>query len=131
MDTSVLICGLISPLGHSGTLVSAVFEDRLKLAYTRDILAEYADVMARDHFKIEARECIAVMTKLRASNKRVTPVTVPTADWPDEDDLPFVAAALATEDKIIVTLNPRDFAPAKVHGVSVLTSAQAVARFLR
>jgi len=128
LDTSVLICGLLSRYGNSGLLLAAFFGDRLKIIHTADILAEYADVMARDHFKIEQGERIAVMMKLRASGLRITPTPVPTTiDWPDKDDIPFIAAALATENKIVVTLNPRDFEPAKTLGLRILSPAQAMA----
>ena len=127
LDTSVLICGLLSRHGNSGMLVTAFFHDRLKITYTAEILAEYADVMAREHFKIEMRERVAVLMKLRASGVQVTPAPVPALDWPDENDIPFIAAALATEDKTLITLNPRDFEPAKALGLRVLSPARAVA----
>jgi predicted nucleic acid-binding protein len=45
---------------------------------------------------------------------------------PDEDDRPFIEAALATSAKVVVTLNTRDFTPAKVLGVRILTPGEAV-----
>jgi predicted nucleic acid-binding protein len=60
----------------------------------------------------------------------VKPAAVPAADWPDVDDLPFVAAALATEARVIITLNPDDFEPATRHGLRVLSPAQAKREFL-
>ena len=126
LDTCVLISGLLSPTGASGVLLSAFFNDRLKIAYTHDILAEYADVMGRPHFKIETSERIAIMMKLRATNLRVTPEPLPQIDWPDEKDIPFIAATLATESKIIITLNPRDFEPAKAFGLRIYNPAQAI-----
>jgi predicted nucleic acid-binding protein len=51
-------------------------------------------------------------------------------NWPDVDDLPFVAAALATEARFIITLNPGDFEPATRHGLCVRSPAQAKREFL-
>jgi len=127
LDTSVLVAGLLSRRGAASALVGALFHDQLRLAYTAAILSEYAEVLARPEFAgtITPHDRIGVLLKLRASGMLVEPMTVPVAAWPDRDDLPFVAAALATEHKILVTLNPRDFAPAAAFGVRVLSPSAA------
>ena len=58
------------------------------------------------------------------------PAAVPADDWPDVDDLPFIAAALANEERVSITLNPGDFAPATRHGLPVHFQAQAKREFL-
>ncbi len=125
LDTRVLISGLIGH-GTSVALVDAFFDNRLVLAYTTEILAEYADVMARPQFRIEPAERAAIFLKLRASAIMLEPAPVPDARWPGPKDLPFVAAALATELKSIVTLNPHDFTPAASSGVTVLSPQEAI-----
>jgi len=126
LDTSVFIAGLLSPRGASSELVNAFFGDRLKLAYSAPILAEYVDVMARPEFAkiILPAERMAVMLKLRSAGSLLTPLPVPDDKWPDPEDLPFVALALATQRKLIVTLNPKDFAPAAKYGLRILSPAQ-------
>ncbi|EIQ00088.1 putative nucleic acid-binding protein [Opitutaceae bacterium TAV1] len=126
LDTSVLISGLLKSRGASAVLVDAFFAGRLHLAWSRETSAEYAEVMAREEFGIDLRERVAVLLKLRSSGGEVSPEPVPDADWPDADDLPFVAAALATEGKVIVTHNPRDFAPAKALGITILSPGEAL-----
>lgn len=132
LDTSVLIAAHLSPYGAANDLLSAFYLDRLCLAHTSAIIAEYAEVMARPKFAafIGSQGRIAFLMKLRSSGIAVTPAPVPADDWPDPDDLPFVAAALATTHKILVTLNPRDFAPAERHRVHVLSPAAAKRRLL-
>ncbi len=132
LDTSVLISGLLSPRGASGALVDAFFADRITLAYTPAIFAEYAEVMERPEFAdvITPADRMGVMLKVRHCGVLVKPVAVPADNWPDVDDLPFVAAALATEARVIVTLNPGDFEPAIRHGLRVLSPAQAKREFL-
>ena len=125
LDTCVLISGLIGH-GTSVALVDAFFDNRLVMAYSSEILAEYADVMERPQFCIEPAERAAIFLKLRASAVMLEPAQVPDARWPDPKDLPFVAAALATELKLIVTLNPRDFAPAISLGITILSPRQAL-----
>jgi putative PIN family toxin of toxin-antitoxin system len=125
LDTCVLISGLIGH-GASVALVDAFFENQLSLAYTAEILAEYAEVMERPQFRIESAERAAIFLKLRASAIMVEAAPVPAARWPDPKDLPFVAAALATVLKTVVTLNPRDFVPVASLGVTVLSPRQAI-----
>jgi putative PIN family toxin of toxin-antitoxin system len=125
LDTCVLISGLIGH-GASVALVDAFFDNRLALAYTAEILAEYAGVMERPQFHIESAERAAIFLKLRASAVMVEPAPVQATGWPDPKDLPFVAAALATELKTVVTLNPRDFAPAVSLGITILSPRQAI-----
>jgi putative PIN family toxin of toxin-antitoxin system len=125
LDTCVLISGLIGH-GASIALIDAFFENQLSVAYTAEILAEYAEVMERPQFRIESAERAAIFLKLRASAIMVEAAPVPAARWPDPKDLPFVAAALATELKTVVTLNPRDFVPAASLGVTVLSPRQAI-----
>ena len=126
LDTSVVVAGLIARRGAASALVEAFFADRLHLAYTPAILGEYAEVLARPEFAgvIAPNDRIGIILKLRASGLLVSPADVPTAAWPDVDDLPFISAALAVESKTIITLNPRDFAPAADFGVRVLSPSQ-------
>ena len=127
LDTSVLVAGLLSRRGAAAALVEALFRDQLRLVYTAAILSEYAEVLDRPEFAgaITPHDRIGVLLKLRASGLLVAPMTVPVASWPDRDDLPFVATALATEAGIVVTLNSRDFAPATAFGVRVLSPSVA------
>jgi hypothetical protein len=91
------------------------------------MISEYAEVLERPEFsdEIEPADRIGVIVKIRASGLLVQPAVVSSAGWPDADDVPFVAAALATERKIVVTLNPREFAPAIALGVRVLSPSEA------
>jgi len=132
LDTSVIVAAHLSAQGAASSLLSAFYSDQLRLAHTPAIVAEYAEVLARPKFAafITDQSRIALLMKLRSSGEQVTPVPVPDDEWPDPDDLPFVAAALATPDKILVTLNPRDFAPAKRHGVHVLSPSTAIRQLL-
>ena len=133
LDTSVLVAGFLSRRGAASYLVEAFFRDELCVAYTSDILSEYAEVLSRSEFaeEITRNDRIGFVMKLRASGLRIEPAAVPKAAWPDIDDLPFVAAALATESRIIVTFNPRDFAPAGAFGIRVLSPSEARRELLR
>ncbi|HEY8837066.1 MAG TPA: putative toxin-antitoxin system toxin component, PIN family [Dehalococcoidia bacterium] len=132
LDTNIIVAGLLARRGASSALVGALFNDRLQLAYTPEIIGEYAEVLARPEFahEIEPADRIGLILKMRTSGLLVKPIAVSSVGWPDVDDLPFVAAALATESRIVVTLNPRDFAPAEALGVRVLSPSQARRKLL-
>lgn len=132
LDTSVVVAAHLSPHGAANDLLAAFYSNRLHLAHTPAMIAEYDEVLARPKFAafVATQSRIAFIVKLRASGRPVTPAPVPDDNWPDKDDLPFVAAALATPDRILVTLNPRDFAPAERHGIHVFSPSAAKRRLL-
>lgn len=132
LDTSAVVAGHLSRRGASRALLQAFNQGTIRLAYTPDIIQEYAEVLARPRFAaaITQQDLIAFLMKVRASGALVEPAPTPAAQWPDPADLPFVIAALATAEKIIVTLNPSDFAPAKAFGVHVLSPGEAKLRLL-
>ncbi len=132
LDTSVLISGLLSQRGASAAWVDAFFADRIKLAYTPEIFAEYAEVMERPEFAgaITPADRMGVILKVHHCGVPVKPAAVPADNWPDVDDLPFVSAALSTEARVIITLNPGDFEPATRHGLRILSPSQAKREFL-
>lgn len=127
LDTSVVVAAHLSAHGAANLMLSVFYSDRLHVGHTPAILAEFGEVLARPKFAafVATQSRIAFLMKLRASGRAVTPAPVPFDDWPDKDDLPFVAAALATPEKIVVALNPRDFAPALRYGVRVLSPSAA------
>lgn len=126
LDTNVIVAGFLSRHGAAASLLDAFFGDHLQLAFTDAIIREYAEVLARPELpSITPQDRHGLLLKLHASAVAVVPAPVPAAAWPDRDDLPFVAAALATERKVIVTLNPRDFAPAVPLGLRILSPAEA------
>ncbi len=127
LDTSVVIAAALSSTGASAALIDAFYADQLTIAYTASLLTEYMEVMERPEFAaaIDANTRRSFAMKLRANGILVQPSPVPPAAWPDVDDLPFVAAALSTPSKLIVTLNPRDFVPAAAFGLRVLSPSEA------
>ncbi len=56
------------------------------------------------------------------------PCRQPRAALPDPHDEPFLAVALATPDRVLVTGNIRHFPPSCRAGVTVLTPREALAR---
>jgi predicted nucleic acid-binding protein len=115
VDTSALVAGLLAKRGAANRLVDAIFSGELRPAYTPPIVSEYAEVFARPELGIAPAERWAILLKLRSSGVLVRPVAFE-LKLPDEDDRPFMEAALATDEKVVVTLglrvlSPREAAP--------------------
>ncbi len=124
IDTSTLVAGLLSRRGAAARVVDAIFAGALRPVYVTAIIAEYAEVLARPELGITASDRWALSLKVRSAGVRVDPVAAAIA-LPDDDDRPFIEAALATAAKVVVTSNPRDFAPAMAMGIQVFSPAEA------
>lgn len=124
IDTSTLVAGLLSRRGAAARVVDAVFAGALRPVYVTAIIAEYAEVLARPELGIREADRWALLLKVRSVGVLVYPVAAAIA-LPDDDDRPFIEAALATAAKVVVTLNPRDFEPAKALGIRVFSPAEA------
>lgn len=129
VDTNVVVSGLLTPSGHSARLLDAVLDGRVKLVYDARILAEYRDVLRRPRLKL-APDKIQAFLKGLHGQMLVTPKALESTG-PDPDDIAFVAVALGTADRTIVTGNLAHYPPEILHGVRVLTPAQATAELGR
>lgn len=124
LDTNVLVSGLLTPSGPCAEIIGLVRLGRIRAAWTPTILAEYAEVLQRPKFGLPP-PIIANLISIFPLGWRVYPST--TIPLPDPDDEPFLAAALATTDKILVTGNVKDFPPKARSGVKVLSPREALA----
>ncbi len=125
IDTNVVVSGLLNPHGPSARILDALLNGRVKLVYDARILAEYRDVLHRPRFKLAPEKISAFLHGL-SGQSLITPTGV-AVTGPDPDDIVFVETALATTDRTIITGNLAHYLPEILHGVRVLTPAQAVA----
>jgi predicted nucleic acid-binding protein len=125
IDTNVIVSGLLNPSGPPARVLDAVVYGRLKMVYDSRMLAEYRDVLHRPRLKLRPEAVHAFLESLRGQ-MLVDPTAI-TAEGPDPDDLPFVAAALCVPDRTIVTGNLADYPDEILNGVRVITPAQAAA----
>ena len=128
IDTNVVVSGLLTPHGPSARVLDAILDGRLKLVYDSRILIEYRDVLKRPRLKL-APDKIQAFLKGFVGQVMVVPQAI-SVNAADSDDIVFVEAALATIDKTIVTGNLAHYPAEILHGVRVLTPAQAAAELL-
>ena len=124
IDTNVLISAALTPGGVCDQLLQHAIAGHFIPAWDNSLLAEYRDVLSRPRFgfsKSAIRELLAAFPQSGFHQGTATSVKLP-----DPDDLPFVAAALATVEKTIVTGNPRHFPLSAINGVTILAPREAL-----
>lgn len=97
----------------------------MQVCHDERILAEYAEVLARPHFKFDSQQIGDVLTKLALDGIPTSPSHV-ALDLPDPDDEPFLAVALAASADYLVTGNSVDYPSNKRQGARVVTPAEFV-----
>jgi len=124
IDTNVLISAAITPGGCCDQLLQHAIAGHFVPVWDNSLLAEYRDVLSRPKFgfsKAAIRELLAAFPQSGFRQGIATGVKLP-----DPDDLPFVAVALATKDKTIITGNPRHFPPPAIKAVTILAPREAL-----
>lgn len=122
IDTNVLVSGIINPHGPPGRVVDSIVSLALTPLYDDRILSEYRDVLLRPVFGFRHNDISALPGFIEFSGEYITTGPVDVV-LPDPDDLPFVEVAIAGLADALVTGNMKHFAPARRHGVSILTPA--------
>ncbi len=123
IDTNVLVSGLLSAGGPPGALLDAVRAGEVRPAVCEPILAEYRDVLRRPRLRIAPSLADELLATLDDYALHVPPAEIDPAGFPDADDAPFYAAALAAHCPL-VTGNLKHFPRAGT--VVVITPREAM-----
>jgi putative PIN family toxin of toxin-antitoxin system len=126
IDTNVLVSAALTRGGTCRKIIQAAGDSRIELAWDALMLAEYRDVLKRPRFGL-SRNVVTELLALFQMNWHTTPATN-APKLPDPEDEVFLAVALATPDRILVTGNTKHYPPARRGGAEVITPAQALAR---
>jgi len=127
IDTNVLVSAALSVGGTCDKILRTAVEGKIRLAWSAPILAEYREVLMRSKFGFSPHVVTSLLTVF-APGDQIGPGSAPSL--PDADDEIFLAAALATTDRILVTGNQVHFPADICAPVRVLSPAEAV-RLLR
>lgn len=119
IDTNVLVSGLISTEGPCGQIIGLVAEGLLSPCMDERMLLEYAAVLPRPEFGIDAGDVAALLEVLRENGETLTPAPL-AAGLPHPADLPFLEVAAAV-DAVLITGNVRHFPSNARAGVTVVT----------
>ena len=123
IDTNVIVSGLLYPASMPGLVLEAGVGGGYRFAYNAPTLAEYREVLSRRKFGFSP----AAVDEFVAALLRFPPTATLAAmrSLPDPDDEPFLAVALATPDRVLVTGNIRDYPAAVSEGITLLTPRAA------
>jgi putative PIN family toxin of toxin-antitoxin system len=132
IDTNVLVSAAITPNGVCDQVLQSAIAGMFVPAWDNKILSEYREVLSRPKFKLSKTAVRALLKALPSSGFHPAKLLAE-IELPDLDDLPFVAVALATPDKTIITGNPSHYPESvmKKIGVEILSPRQAVERLGR
>lgn len=126
VDTNVLVSAALTPGGVCDLIFQHVVRGTVGLAWDNVLLAEYRDLLSRPKFGLSR---VAVRRLLEAFPESTFHQGVRVeVELPDPDDLPFLAVAMATPERCLITGNATHF-PAgemKALGVTVLNPRQAL-----
>ncbi len=124
IDTNVLISAALTPGGVCEQFLRHVVAGRFVPAWDNVLLAEYRDVLSRPKFGLSRGAIKALLAAFPQSGFR--PGIAIAVELPDPDDLPFVAVALATENKTIITGNSKHFSLPSKLSITILSPREAL-----
>lgn len=125
VDTNVLYAGLYSAAGASFQVLRLIDEGRLKPILSTTLLYEYEEVLRRHHvlLGLTLHEIDDVLDGLckRGEGRSVHFSWRP--QLPDPKDDHILELAVAAGNAPVVTHNTKDFGPARMFGVRIITPA--------
>jgi putative PIN family toxin of toxin-antitoxin system len=121
IDTNVIVSALLSPAGNEALILLAVHQGLVQPCFSDEILAEYAEVLARPKFGFAPDEIAALMAMLRERGESVAAVA-PAPASPDPGDTKFLQCAAAARADFLVTGNKRHF-PGSPYGPTHVVNA--------
>ena len=124
LDTNVVVSGLLQSQGKPAQVLTLVLSGAIQVCHSERILAEYAEVLARPHFKFDSSRVREVLCTIETDGMSVNVSREFDFDLPDADDEAFLAAALASSADSLVTGNLSDYPPGKRRGSAVVSPAE-------
>lgn len=123
LDTNVIVSALISPFGNESLVVGAVLEGRIVPCFSREILAEYSEVLARPKFGFSERTIAQLIAALKSKGVLLAPTSNGRGSA-DPDDEIFIACALAAKVDYLVTGDRRHFPAEACHPAKVVSAGE-------
>jgi putative PIN family toxin of toxin-antitoxin system len=123
LDTNIVVSGLLQSQGNPGRVLTLVLSGAVEVCHDDQILAEYAEVLARPRFKFDPKRVREVLNKIETDGLAIDASGESNLNLPDADDEPFLAVALAASADFLVTGNLADYPPDKRRGCAVVSPA--------
>jgi putative PIN family toxin of toxin-antitoxin system len=123
LDTNVLYAGLYSSRGASYRILNLIEKGKIKIVLSTALLFEYEDVLKRNKriLKIKDSDIDKILDNLCALSKHQNIHFLWRPYLSDPKDDLIVELAVASETKIILTHNIKDFKGVNKFGVRAIT----------
>ena len=108
LDTNIVVSGALKPNGLERTALVFAVTPPARLYVSREILAEYTEVLGRPEFRMPAAERSRLLDLIRASGRLVVPRRR-LAVSRDPDDNIFLECAEAARADYLITGNAKHF----------------------
>jgi len=126
-DTNILVSGLLFPGSIPGKVLDAILEGHCRPIISDTILAEYENVLWRPKFEFPHARVNHILDAFRRVGIPASFALSKHRDqFPDQDDLMFVEAALSLSSSL-VTGNKRHYPSSLMQGIRVLSPAEFLA----
>ncbi len=129
LDTNVLVSAIFFS-GPPSRILSAWLEDRIELAVSAEILAEYRGTATRIAEKFPGVDVAPVLDRIALHALLVLPVKLPDDACEDREDVKFLACALGAGAQYVVTGDRALLRTSGYQGIEVVTSRRFLAQHL-
>lgn len=120
LDTNVLVSAFIKPQSDSARILRLILQRNLQIVVNEYILSEYYEVLKRPKFSLNIDKVQVVLRFIRKIGINA-PTLADAISLPDNDDKPFLEAALATKADALITGNKRHFPVKFCKGQKIVT----------
>lgn len=129
LDTNVLMSGIFFT-GPPGRILAAWTEGQLDLLASVDILTEYRRVARRLAQRYPSIDVDPVLDLVVRESRIVEPIPLPADACDDEDDVMFLACAIAGDATCVVSGDRALLRASGYKGIDVVTPRNFLRRFL-
>lgn len=111
IDTNIIVSALLSSKNDSATVqvMEKVFRQEIKPIYSKEIFAEYTNVLNRPKFHFSKELVEYMLSAIKQFGILKEPKETVMVVLPDMKDVPFYRLVLESEDTYLVTGNIKHF----------------------
>ena len=128
LDTNVLVSGLLSPFGPPGQIVALMAEGDLQPCFDSRIILEYREVLLRPVFAFDPEDVQTLIDYVESDGIEVVARPL-AAGLPHPADEAFLAVAVASSARALITDNLKHFPSDSREGVLVISPAEFLDRY--